>query len=118
MITQEELKKLFYYENGKLIRLIRRNNKIAGTEAGTLTKYGYKRVGINGKYYVEHRLIWLYHYGSFPTQFIDHINRNRSDNRIENLRDVSRRQNNQNRENFNFGTRWHTQRNKWQAIVG
>jgi len=51
---------------------------------------------VNGKLYRAHRLVWLYFYGEWPKADIDHINRVKDDNRLENLRDVSRSQNKQN----------------------
>lgn len=59
----------------------------AGDRAGS-TKNGYVIIRINGRGYRAHRLAWLYVYGQWPTLMIDHINGKRSDNRIENLRDV------------------------------
>ena len=74
------------------------NNRVRmGAEAGTLRKDGYRRIKINGKNYFGHRLAWLSVYGKFPTKFIDHINGDKSDNRITNLRDVTRQQNQFNR---------------------
>lgn len=66
-----------------------------GRRAGWLEKNGYIRIEIDGKKYSAHRLAWLLVYGYEPKE-IDHINGNRSDNRIENLREVDRRTNNQN----------------------
>jgi len=54
-----------------------------------LIKIGYIIIKINRKDYQAHRLAWLYEYGNFPKQTIDHINRIKTDNRICNLRDVS-----------------------------
>ena len=51
-------------------------------------KDGYLQMRVLGKYYLAHRLAWLHFYGAWPVHTIDHINRNRSDNRIGNLRDV------------------------------
>ena len=66
-------------------------NKIkAFTEAGTISSTGYRLITINCKIYYAHRLAWLYVYGYLPENNIDHINRNPDDNRIENLREVSR----------------------------
>jgi hypothetical protein len=53
---------------------------------GTKAKDGYMSITIDGKVYKAHRLAWLYQMGEFPIQWLDHINRNRSDNRICNLR--------------------------------
>jgi hypothetical protein len=57
---------------------------------------GYLRVKIFGRLYMLHRLVWLIHTGEWPKYEIDHINGNRHDNRISNLRDVPKRINQQN----------------------
>lgn len=58
----------------------------AGVEAGTLHQKGYTAIILDGKRYLSHRLIWLYVYGELPDCEIDHINKIKNDNRIENLR--------------------------------
>jgi len=68
----------------------------AGDIAGTLIR-GYMSVMFLGKRYGAHRLAWLIHYGSLPTASIDHINGDRADNRIANLRVAGNSINNQNR---------------------
>jgi len=61
-----------------------------GDVAGCEETDGYQSISIDCKRYKAHRLIWLYYHGYFPENDIDHINRDRSDNRIENLRVVSK----------------------------
>ena len=62
----------------------------AGTVAGSLkSKNGYIEIHLKGKAYKAHRVAWLLHYGSWPSEQVDHINRNRSDNRAANLRACS-----------------------------
>ncbi len=56
----------------------------------------YKVIAIDGSNYPEHHLVWMIHHGSWPTKFIDHINGDPSDNRIENLREVTHAENIQN----------------------
>lgn len=68
----------------------------AGEIAGFIHTSGYRRIGVCGALVYAHRLAWLMHYGSDPLYEIDHINRNRDDNRIINLRDVTSLENNQN----------------------
>jgi len=70
----------------------------AGTVAGCLTSLGYVEIGWGGHRYYAHRLAWLYVHGAWPAQMIDHIDGDRTNNRIENLRDVSRSVNLQNRK--------------------
>lgn len=67
-----------------------------GDRAGHHASNGYRNVVYRGKYYGEHRLIWLWVHGKWPDGEIDHINGARSDNKIENLRDVTVTQNNWN----------------------
>lgn len=92
MITQELLKEKYNYDplTGVFTNRITLNsNSPAGKVAGTLHKRGYIRMGVNGKYYQAHRLAWLYYYGCWPENTIDHINQVKDDNRIINLRDVT-----------------------------
>lgn len=65
-----------------------------GQKAGCLSAYGYWRIPFMGKYYFAHRLAWFYVYGEFPDFQIDHKNRIRTDNRIDNLRPAANGQNN------------------------
>jgi hypothetical protein len=65
---------------------------------GTSNGFGYLRITVLGKSYYAHRLAWFYMNGEWPDQ-IDHINGIKSDNRIENLRNVTVQQNNQNKLN-------------------
>jgi hypothetical protein len=92
MITQDELKQVLSYdsETGVLTRIR------TGEKAGSIDKYGYLCIGVGKKVYKAHRLAWLYFYGTFPNGQIDHINQNKTDNRIENLRIVTNSENCQN----------------------
>lgn len=63
----------------------------------TGTQAGYRRVSIDSQRFQAHRIAWLYVNGDWPAHQIDHLNCDRGDNRIENLRDVSHAVNMQNR---------------------
>jgi hypothetical protein len=92
-LTQERLKKLLHYdpETGVFTRKISTtSNAQRGNIAGTICKNGYAQAGVEGKRYYLHRLAWLYMYGYLPENEIDHIDRNPLNNRINNLREVSR----------------------------
>ena len=81
MVTQQELKDLFEYTDGKLIRKISKGNTKAGSSIGNFRKDGYLQAEINRHKYLLHRLIYIYHYGTAP-KYIDHINGIKYDNRI------------------------------------
>lgn len=68
------------------IDCFRANTQRAGKKAGRISCSGYRQIGLGGKIYYAHRLVWLWHHGAWPTDHLDHINQNRLDNRIENLR--------------------------------
>lgn len=95
-LTIDLLREIYNYEpdSGKITRRVNRGKWKSGSQVGTIGKNGYRYVGINGKLYLAHRLIWLYVYGRWPVADIDHINRNRDDNRLANLREANRSENN------------------------
>jgi len=89
MITQEELHELFdYREDGNLIYKVRRGSKIIGDIAGSLQN-GRITVGVNKNNYGLHTLIYIFHNGDIRSNtHLYHKNKNRLDNRIENI-DIS-----------------------------
>ena len=123
MITQQQLKSLFYYDklNGIFICIKPVGKLKQGNIVGNKNHDGYVRLKINYKSYQLHRLAWLYVYGEFPKNEIDHINGIRYDNRIENLREATSSENARNknaspRNTSNFkGVTYHKKSNKWQA---
>lgn len=78
------------------MRRIKQSGVKQGKISGSLTKEGYLVTSIDQKTYKCHRLAWLYINGEWPIGQIDHINGNRSDNQIKNLRDVAKQQNAEN----------------------
>ena len=106
-MTKELLQELFYYENVFLFNKVKRSsNAMPNTMAGTLPNNSeYRRVSISNKVYLEHRIIWIYFNGLIPKgMFIDHINQNKKDNRIENLRLCTKSENQYNRGAYKNNT--------------
>jgi len=75
--------------------------KYAGKEVGTISSEGYRVVMVtwNGKrpHWQQHRVIWAMHYGQWPTKSLDHIDGNKTNNVITNLREVTDQENGKNR---------------------
>jgi hypothetical protein len=100
MVTQDRLKELMSYDQhtGQLTRLVRRGRMGAvGSVAGTVNTKGYVVVEIDANPYLAHRLAWLYMTGEMPGMDIDHIDRNKANNRWANLRLATNSENHENR---------------------
>ena len=94
---QTRLHELFLYREGKLIRKVSRGNSKIGSVVGKEDTSGYIRCNVDKKHYLLHRLIWVYHYGDIPKSLqIDHIDRNKLNNNILNLRLVTNQENSYN----------------------
>lgn len=97
--------------------------KSTGKRVGSKTSNGYLATSVGGKTYLAHRLAWLIAYGAFPREDIDHINRDKSDNRLKNLRDVPRKLNIENRNPTRANTSgvpgvyWEPENQKWRAKI-
>ena len=94
-----------YYSDGKLLCRTRWHNRhqIGKDLATKKNANGYWLTSVLGKYYRTHRLIFLLHFGYLP-KIIDHINRDKTDNRIENLRESTKTENERNRGKYQTNT--------------
>lgn len=127
-LTQEELRKYFDYnpETGEVILInktsIFSNQKI-GTVVGKKKPDGYLSTRVLNKTIPLHRLIWIWYYGYNPEGLVDHINRDRGDNRISNLRETSFQCNIRNSKIFSTnktsvkGVRYFKRDKKWRAYI-
>lgn len=124
MLSQEILKELLHYDSETGVftwKETRAANAKIGAVAGTKTSKGYLDVCVARRQYKAHRLAWLYVNGAFPQTQIDHINGNKSDNRIVNLRLATPSQNKCNTPTYRNnksgykGVSWFKNRSKWAA---
>lgn len=123
-LTQETVRKLFdYRSDGNLIWKIKAANCVhIGDVAGGKKSDGYYVVPVCGKYRTVHRVIFLWHNGYIP-DYIDHLDNDKSNNRIENLRPATKSQNGCNRKLLRNntsgfkGVRWHKLKSKWQSSI-
>lgn len=123
-LTQGRVRELFEYQDGNLIRRTSQGRRGKGGDvAGSLNSDGYMDTGVDGKLYRNHRLIWLWHYGYFPEHGLDHIDRDKLNNRIENLREASpscNQRNTETRANNTSGVKgvsWCKRARKWRARI-
>ena len=95
MITAERLRSVLSYDprTGIFIWKQRKGRIRKGAIAGNRMPIGYVQIMVDNKNYTAHRLAWLYVYGKMPSSQVDHKNRIRDDNRIDNLRLATPRQN-------------------------
>lgn len=98
MLTHDQVRKALNYcpDTGEFTWCGRHGCRGDGGRAGRVTDRGYINIAIDGRAYRAHRLAWLYQFGVWPSAEIDHINGQRSDNRIANLREATRTQNSAN----------------------
>lgn len=125
-ITAEQLKQYLHYnpDDGSFTWIKRPAYRIkVGSKAQSKDANGYISICLLGKTNQAHRLAWLYMTGEWPSNLIDHINRNPSDNRWCNLREATRAQNNYNikksvRNTSGYkGVSFHKNTNKWKATI-
>ena len=117
MLTQQQIKEIFDYQDGMLYWKNGRSGiKTDGSEAGCIHHTGYRVITVNSKSYKVHRLIWVMFNGDIPKSYVlDHKDRNKLNNNIANLRLATPSQNNLNK-NFK-GFTWCNYHKKWRVQI-
>lgn len=122
-LRQERLKEMLEYspETGVFTWKKSSGRVKAGAKAGWTTHNGYLKIAIDKVEYTAHRLAWFYTYNKWPTEDLDHINGERQNNKLSNLREATRSQNLQNKgkqcnntSGF-IGVSYNKSRGKWDA---
>lgn len=125
-LTQSEVREILSYDasTGRFSWKSSGRGRKAG-QAGAIGGNGYRQITVRGRKYQAHRLVFLYETGRFPCGDVDHINGNRDDNRLANLRSASRSLNMQNQHVIQArsksgvrGVCWHKAARKWAARIG
>lgn len=123
IINEIYIKYRFDHSTGYFHRRKSGHGNYVGEIAGTITDSGYRRIWVDGKGMMAHRAVWLITYGRLPDNEIDHINHDKDDNRISNLRDVSRNENMKNKgllvtnTSGYTGISWLEKQRKWRVRV-
>lgn len=122
MISQSELKQILTYNKDTGIFTWVNSGKGRNiNKVGNIDSYGYLRIHILGKTYKAHRLAWLYIYGQFPKNLIDHLDGDKSNNKINNLQDVTPLKNSRNKKSHRnghlLGTSFNKKCKKWSAQI-
>ena len=124
-LTQKQLQELLHYDfnTGVFTWKVNRPRAKIGSTAGYASPSKYIRIQIDKKLYLAHRLVWMYVHGSWPKYQLDHINRNKHDNRVQNLRDVDQATNLRNvglrktNTSGHKGVSWWANKKKWAAQI-
>lgn len=124
-LTGSRLAQLFDYipETGEFIRKITAGGEVAGTVAGSLNDQGYVKLNIDRQLFAGHRLAWVWMFGTWPKNEIDHINGIRNDNRIANLREATITQQCRNSKKYKNntsgykGVNWSHEFQRWEARI-
>jgi hypothetical protein len=129
-VSQKDIESLqeHFYTAGGILYVKKpyghRKKTVVNQVAGWPTFNGRRQVTLGGRYYAVSRVIYLLHYGVWPVGVVDHINGDPSDNRPENLRDISHSQNNRSFITLSDkatsvfrGVSWHKTLGKWLAGI-
>ena len=125
-LTAERLRELLDYDadTGAFTWKVSPGRRVKiGSVAGTLDRNGYRRVGIDRRYYFAHRLVWLHVFGQWPADEIDHVTGSPDDNRLINLREAAHDENMRNyrlpKSNTSGlkGACWCAQTGRWQSNI-
>jgi hypothetical protein len=131
LLDQSEIKRILSYDpqTGELKWRLRAdrdrswNHRFVGEIAGAVLTNGYRYINFNGKLHTAHRVAWLYMIGEWPASQVDHVNRDRADNRWANLRLATQSENSANqglRTNNKSGIRgvsWDKKKRNWVAMI-
>lgn len=126
ILTQSRLKEMLSYDpDTGLFRYAKARPRVrVGNVAGHQHKgHGYIQIKLDDRLYLAHRLAWLYVHGDWPTDQLDHIDRDRVNNRIANLREVDNARNAQNcglQQNNKSGGKdvcWYKRKSRWMVRI-
>ena len=126
MITQARLKEVAIYdaETGQFVWSTNRGGFVQRGRVCGCVVNGYVSIAIDGKRHKAHRLAWLYVYGVWPKEEIDHIDGDKSNNRIANLREASHSENLQNQRiairsssSGLIGASFYKRTGKWASVI-
>jgi hypothetical protein len=124
-LSVERLRELLSYDptTGEFLYRVRVARRTpAGSLAGSVNNEGYRHIRVDGRAYKAHRLAWLHVHGTWPGGMLDHIDGDRDNNRIANLREATRSQNLANSRPYRANSKYHKGINRrtsglWDARI-